>query len=80
MARAPKVRSTRIKKISDVSPGDVIFTPNDESQLLLVARIYETTVVDKVLKILVCISTPTGKVYDVTESLIGLLSMRKIKL
>lgn len=80
MVSAPKVRSSPIRSVTDVRPGDIIFTPNDPAQLLLVARIYEVKANDKILIHFVCVSSHTGKVYDMTESLLGLLSMRKIKL
>lgn len=63
-----------------MSPGNVIFTPNDVSQLLLVTRIYRSKEDDKTLTRFVCVSSRTGKVYDITEALLWLLSMRRIEL
>jgi hypothetical protein len=80
MASKSKVRSSPIKSVTDVRPGDIIFTPNDPTQLLLVARIYESKSNDKILMHFVCVSSHTSKVYDMAESLLWLLSMRKIKL
>jgi len=63
-----------------VRPGDIIFSAKDPTQLLLVARMYEQQLPDKIVTSFVMVSSGTGKVYDVSESIVGLLDMRKIEL
>ncbi len=60
--------------------GDIIFSAKDPTQLLLVARMYEVQLPDKIVTCFAMVSSGTGKVYDVSESIVGLLDMRKIEL
>lgn len=68
-----------IRRVVDVSAGDIIYTANEHPNVHLVARVYEVSEMGGDTRfVYTIVSSGTGKVYDLAESLFGLLKMQKI--
>jgi hypothetical protein len=79
MRRSRDFKLTPIKRVVDISAGDIIYTANEHPNVHLVARVYESTEMGGDSRfVYTVVSSGTGKVYDIVESLLGLLKMQKI--
>lgn len=80
MPRRRNFETSLIKSVSDVSPGDLIYTANEHPTVHLIVRIDEDNDAAPHLRLFtfVVLSSGTSKMYDLRESYIWLLKMQKI--
>lgn len=72
-------QTSPILHASDLKLGDILFVPRDPTMLLLIADIRQEYITGKDIYVFTTISSGSGKIHEVTESVIALLRMRKVK-